>query len=97
MTRLRKAFKFETNPAYPGSYVADATTEYTTAYGETHRRPCAVRVAKVVDGYRIDQASVLGATWLPWEAITPDTYPTVTAAKAALRQWALINNTYGAN
>ena len=48
----------------------------------------AVRAAKEPGGWRIDVAGNVAGAWLPWEAIDSIEYPTVAAAKKAIRAYA---------
>ena len=59
--------------------------------GDWRNRPfnanVAARAIKEGKGWRVDRADAVAGTWTPWEPITTETYPTLAAAKKAIREF----------
>lgn len=71
-------------------HVAFLEKAYVTGWGERRTRLEAVRAVREAEGWRVDRCSAVRGVWLPWEPVDTTPYPTLTAAKKALRAYAAL-------
>jgi hypothetical protein len=69
------------------SYVATTSQRREAWDGRPYTSHEGVRVIREAQGYRIDRAELIAGSWMPWEAIDENHYPTVAAAKKAVQTY----------
>ena len=80
------AIKFE--PKTPDIVVAFIKKRRWNIYGRPFYATEACRAIRESGGWRIDRCAAIAGTWSPWESIDAVPYPTLPAAKAAIREYA---------
>lgn len=82
------AIKFE--QVSENVFVTKVTKTLVSAVtGKPFRAVEACRAILEHDGWRIDFAGNIGGSWLPWEPITDEVFPTSKKALTAIRKYAV--------